>query len=319
MQFTANPASIGRGQSSTLTWVVDNATTVTINQGVGNVDARSGSIAVSPTQTTTYMLTATGSNGTTNASVTVQVTDVPAGTPQILRFEASPISIAPGGTSTLSWATSGATIVSISGVGAVTPNGSTTVSPTQTTTYVLTATSSDGRSVTAPVTVTVAPANVPQIVTFVATPQTIDVGTPSQLCWQINGATSISITPAVGSNLNANDCATVRPEMTTTYTLVATNAAGEIRGNVTVNVGQVRVLSFTSNPVFSQAAGDPVTLSWQTENATSVVIVSNELGPQTLPPSGTLVTRPISNATYTLTAYGRGGQTVSVTIEVFVR
>ena len=62
-----------------------------------------------------------------------------------------------------------------------------------------------------------------------------------------------------------------------------------------------------------------MTLAWTTQNATSVVIVGNELAPQTLPANGTLVVRPITNTTYTLTAYGPGGQTVSVTISVFVR
>jgi hypothetical protein len=62
-----------------------------------------------------------------------------------------------------------------------------------------------------------------------------------------------------------------------------------------------------------------VTLAWQTQNAQSVVIVGNELGPQTLQPNGSLVVKPITNTTYTLTAYGPGGQTVSVTISVFVR
>ena len=64
------------------------------------------------------------------------------GNPQIIRFEASPLNIAPGGSSTLSWTTTGATTVSISGVGSVTPNGSTEVTPTQTTTYTLTASDS---------------------------------------------------------------------------------------------------------------------------------------------------------------------------------
>jgi hypothetical protein len=123
----------------------------------------------------------------------------------------------------------------------------------------------------------------------------------------------------VGSNLNPNDCATVSPTLTTTYTLTATNGSGQIQGNVTVNVGQVRVLSFTSDPAYAAAAGDPVTLAWQTQNATSVVIVANSLPPQSLQPSGTLVVRPISTTTYTLTAYGPGGQTVSVSIDVFVR
>jgi hypothetical protein len=162
---------------------------------------------------------------------------------------------------------------------------------------------------------------VPQIVTFVANPATIDAGQSTKLCWQVTNAASggISITPGVGSNLNANDCATVTPTATTTYTLTATNATGQIQANVTVNVGAIRILAFTADPVFSGAAGAPVTLAWQTQNANSVVIVGNELGPQNLPANGSLVVKPITNTTYTLTAYGNAGQTVSVTIEVFVR
>ena len=221
--------------------------------------------------------------------------------------------------STLSWTTTGATQVSISGVGAVTPNGSTTVTPTQTTTYTLSATGSDGKTVTAPITVTVATGTIPQVVVFVATPQNIDAGSSTKLCWQVTGATNISIQPGVGSNLNANDCATVSPNATTTYTLTATNATGQIQANATVNVGTVKITSFTADPVTSTAAGDPVTLSWTTENATSVVLIGSEIGPQTLPPNGTFVIHPITNSTYTLTAYGNGGQTVSATISVFVR
>jgi len=319
LQFSANPAAILPGQASTLTWVVENATSVTINPGPGAVDAHSGSVSVTPATTTTYTLAATGAAGTVNATVTVQVGTAPAGNPQIIRFEANPVSIAPGQSSTLSWTTTGATTVTISGVGSVAPNGSTSVTPAQTTTYTLTASSADGHSVTAPVTVIVAPLNIPQILTFVANPQTIDAGQSTKLCWQVSGATNITITPGVGSNLNANDCATVSPTTTTTYTLTATNAQGQIQANTTVNVGAVRILSFTANPVTSEAAGSLVTLAWSTQNATSVVIVGNELPPQTLPANGTLDIHPITNTTYTLTAYGPAGQTVSVTISVFVR
>ncbi len=318
-QFLANPANIQPGGSSTLVWVVQGATTVTIQPGPGSVNANSGSISVSPAQTTTYTLTATGPGGTSTQSATVTVGGATAGTPQIIRFEANPVSITPGGSSTLSWATSGATTVTISGVGNVAVNGSTTVSPTQTTTYTLTASNSTGGSVTAPVTVTVAGANIPQIVTFVATPQNISPGQSTKLCWQVNGATSIGITPGVGSNLNANDCATVSPTTTTTYTLTATNATGQIQGNVTVNVGTVQILSFTASPPNSSAAGNPVVLSWTTANATSVVLIGGDVSPQSLSANGTFTVNPISNQTYTLTAYGPGGQTVSVTISVFVR
>jgi uncharacterized cupredoxin-like copper-binding protein len=321
VRFDATPNQINSGQSSTLTWIVQGATSVSINNGVGNNLALTGSATVSPTANTTYTLTATGPNGNVTATATVSVgTPNTTGNPQIVRFEASPLTIAPGGSSTLSWATNGATTVSISpGIGNVPVNGSTTVSPSATTTYTLTASSADGKSVTAPVTVTVAPASVPQIVVFVATPQTIDAGQSTKLCWQVVNATSIKIDPGVGGNLNANDCATVSPTTTTTYTLTATNATGQIQGNVTVNVGSVRILSFNANPPTSTAAGNPVVLSWTTQNATSVVLIGSEIAPQNLNPNGQFTVNPITNSTYTLTAYGPGGQTVSVTISVFVR
>jgi uncharacterized cupredoxin-like copper-binding protein len=318
VRFDANPTSILAGQTSTLTWVVQGATSVTIQPGLGSVSL-TGSSTVSPAQTTTYTLTAVGPAGTVNATTTVTVGGAAVGTPQIVRFEASPLTIQPGQQSTLSWSTNGATTVSISGVGAVTPNGSTTVSPAQTTTYTLSASSADGKTVTAPVTVTVATGTIPQIVVFVATPQNIDPGSSTKLCWQVTGATSISITPDVGSNLNANDCATVSPTATTTYTLTATNATGTIQANATVNVGTVKITSFTASVVSTTAAGDPSVLAWTTQNATQVVLIGGELGPQTLPVNGTFTVHPITNSTYTLTAYGPGGQTVSVTIGVFVR
>ena len=64
------------------------------------------------------------------------------------------------------------------------------MSPAQTTTYTLTATSADGKTVTAPITVMVARGTVPQVVVFVATPTTIDAGSSTKLCWQVTGATS---------------------------------------------------------------------------------------------------------------------------------
>ena len=47
---------------------------------------------------------------------------------------------------------------------------------------------------------------------------------------------------------------------------------------MTVNVGEVRILSFTADPVTSTAAGNPVILAWTTQNATSVVLIGSELG-----------------------------------------
>jgi hypothetical protein len=314
--FTASPTNIDAGQTATLSWTVAGASSVSISPGIGSVNPQSGSTQVSPQQTTTYTLTADGPGGSVHATAIVSVGG--GAPPQIIRFEASPLTIQPGQQSTLSWATNGASQVAISGVGAVTANGSTTVSPQQTTTYTLSVTGTNGQTVTAPVTVTVAAGALPQVATFVATPSAISAGQSTQLCWKVTNATSISIT-GVGNNLNANDCASVSPTQTTTYTLTAINASGQIQANATVTVGQVQILSFTANPATSAAAGSPVTLSWSTTNATSVILTGADIPPQTLPVNGSLVVNPITNSTYTLTAYGPGGQTVSSTISVFVR
>jgi peptidoglycan-associated lipoprotein len=70
--FSAEPATVERGQCATLTWRVENATQVAINPGVGNVNA-SGTQRVCPPSTTTYTLSASGPGGSVTASATVNV------------------------------------------------------------------------------------------------------------------------------------------------------------------------------------------------------------------------------------------------------
>ena len=70
--LSASPPTIYPGDSTALTWTTGNATSQSINNGVGSV-AASGSVSVSPTVTTTYTLTATGAGGTTTTSATVTV------------------------------------------------------------------------------------------------------------------------------------------------------------------------------------------------------------------------------------------------------
>ena len=70
-QFTAEPTSIQRGQSSTLRWeVTGDATSVSIDQTIGTVQ-NAGNRRVFPSDSTTYTLTATGPGGSTTASATV--------------------------------------------------------------------------------------------------------------------------------------------------------------------------------------------------------------------------------------------------------
>lgn len=320
--FTASPSTIQPGGTSTLSWVVLNATTVTISPGVGSVNAGTGSTQVSPAATTTYTMTATGPAGTVTSSVVVTVSTAAAPGPQILMFNGSPLSITAGQSSTLSWTTQNATAVTISGLGAEPLNGSVSTGVLQTTTtYTLTATGPGGTQVTAVITIQVAPASVPQVVVFTASPQTISAGQSSQLCWQVIGATSISISNGIGSNLQGNACQTISPQTTTTYVLTATNASGQIQASVTVNVGSTMILSFTASPEFSPIQGGPVTLTWTTQNATSVALVGGDMSasPANLPVNGSITVNPNDNATYTLIAYGAGGSSVSAVISVYVR
>jgi peptidoglycan-associated lipoprotein len=74
--FTAEPSTIERGQSSTLSWSISNATDMSINSGIGAVQSQ-GQRQVFPTNTTTYTLTARGPGGTDSRSVTVTVSTAP--------------------------------------------------------------------------------------------------------------------------------------------------------------------------------------------------------------------------------------------------
>jgi hypothetical protein len=71
LSFSADPASITKGQSSNLSWSVSDATSVRIDNGVGVVNA--GSVSVSPDTTTTYGLTAENAAGPATASAAVTV------------------------------------------------------------------------------------------------------------------------------------------------------------------------------------------------------------------------------------------------------
>ena len=148
--FSALPMSIAPGASSTLSWTTTNATTVDIDNGVGTGLAPANSATVTPAATTTYTATATGPGGTATATVTVTVSSALS-----ITLTASPTSISPGGSSTLTWVSNG-TSVTISGInGTQSPSGSLTVTPSATTAYTATATDNSLNTATSTATVTV--------------------------------------------------------------------------------------------------------------------------------------------------------------------
>jgi peptidoglycan-associated lipoprotein len=72
----ANPTSLNKGDATTLSWSSTNATQLTISPEVGAV-APEGSTKVTPADSTTYTITASGPGGSADASVRVTVAAPP--------------------------------------------------------------------------------------------------------------------------------------------------------------------------------------------------------------------------------------------------
>src|SRR6476646_2380275 len=162
-QFSVNPSTVNSGQTTTLTWATENATSVTITPTV-SVPEDSGALPTSASavvpvsDTTTCSITATGPGGITGPqTVTVSV-------PVTVALNASPNTIVPGQSSTLSWQVTHGSPTSLSitdGSGATIcnpcalPHGTTSVTPASTDTYTATASIAANDSITQSTTVTV--------------------------------------------------------------------------------------------------------------------------------------------------------------------
>ncbi len=141
--FTATPTTLPNGGGAvTLAWTASDASTLSIDQGVGDVSGQLNA-STNVSTTTTFTLTATNAIGNTTATTTVAVQPLPA--PTITSFTATPASLpAGGGAVTLNWATTGATSVAIdNGIGVVTGT-SKVVNVTANTTFTLTASNAGG-------------------------------------------------------------------------------------------------------------------------------------------------------------------------------
>ena len=68
--FTADAAIVAPGNSTTLRWSVTNATSLSIDHGVGPVSG--ASVVVTPVDTTTYTLTVTNAAGTSLTRIMTQ-------------------------------------------------------------------------------------------------------------------------------------------------------------------------------------------------------------------------------------------------------
>jgi hypothetical protein len=72
-------------------------------------------------------------------------------------------------------------------------------------------------------------------VIFASNPSAINAGGPSNLQWNVTGATSVSIDQGIGA-VSASGTKVVSPATSTTYTLTATNSAGTITRSAVVTL-----------------------------------------------------------------------------------
>jgi hypothetical protein len=220
----AQPATIQAGDTATLNWSAQNAARVTISPGIGAV-ANTGSVTVTPTETTAYTITAVGPNNITQDSCGIVVTVTPGGgLPRIVRFSVTPATINSGQLSTLLWVVENADKVNISTLGDVPLNGARDVGPAETTTYTLTATNRAG-SATATATLAVIVPPPLAITSFTADPPVSNSpGARVFLTCETTGAVTVHINGILF--LPPKPTAVVFPERDSTYTCVATGAGG---------------------------------------------------------------------------------------------
>lgn len=150
--LSVSSSSIVSGQSTTLSWNTAGSGPITCNATGGWSGSRgaSGSVVVSPTSTTTYILTCSNNVGTSTKSVTVTVNYAPTAS-----LSANATTITEGDSVQLSWSTTGTGPITCNASGgwsgSKAASGSQSVSPSSTKTYTLTCSSpygSQARSIT---------------------------------------------------------------------------------------------------------------------------------------------------------------------------
>lgn len=230
--FSADSYRIGYGASTNLNWNVNNAQSVSIDNGVGS-QSLSGLYKVTPNTDTTYTLTAKGFTGISDKTKSVNIVVVPDATINNFTVDNGEISV--GDTSTFSWNVSNAESLTLNGESVNKTSGTKPVvfSTAGSFTYSLQTTSLSG-TVANSESKTVNVYNAPSITSFTANPTIIDAGQPVTLTFNTTNAVYNEIN---GVTMNSNANYVVNPTTTTTYTLLSRNPVNkQVTKDVVVTV-----------------------------------------------------------------------------------
>lgn len=187
ISISLSSSSIIQGQSATLSWNVYNSTSRSLS-GVGSIPA-SGSLTVSPSDDTTYTISATYYSYTSsNASRTLVVY-----VPPVVTLTADRTTLLRGESTTLRWSTTGdATSATITpGIGTSNLSSYQNISPTETTTYIASVSGPGGVDSAQLTIVVIQPPSV-----SVTGPVSVSYGSSVVLQYEVENATqSFSVTP----------------------------------------------------------------------------------------------------------------------------
>jgi len=270
------------GEDVTLFWGTTDATSVSLNNGVGSV-AVDGSKSVFVDSDTTFILSVNGTYGNTSCQVSVEVEEVeePAKCEYLKIDGQTHLSLPDGGKNvTLTWDTTNADSVSINnGVGSVGDDGSKTVFVGDDATFVLTAVGTAGNDTcTATVDVDEEETEYPQCDYFRVDDDDVEEGDRVELEWGTTNADKVYINNGIGY-VSDDGTEDVRVYDDITYTLTVTNGNEEDKCEVRIRVDEEEEsntprcdLEISDKHV---NAGDIVTLEWDTDYAEEITIEDN--------------------------------------------
>lgn len=334
---TVSPSTVAAGESVTVTWATQRATSVSVKDGARTLvtaaeqEVASGSRTFVVTTSRTFTLVATGPGGTESIDLPVTVV-APA---RVDRFVAAPSEIVVGGSVTLSWTTADAQELTLTANGDPVevegglPAGSVTLTPETTTVYEL-AVAGPGGEGHASLQVTVH--GQPVIGEFDAVPRTrYRRREPAVLQWRTSGAVSVSVSTTddeVVDLLGANPAAgsaQIFPEEDTTYILTAVGPGGTVESApILVEVLEpppLVELSLLRNPINRGMTSE---LAWRIVDADTFSVAASTDGETftaidigTRGADDAIPTTPEATTTYRITAtntFGTTEKTVTQTV-----
>lgn len=289
VSFSASPATIAAGQSSTLSWSSSNAAACTLDGATVALTGTQGTGVLSLSRS--YNMACSNTSFSTPASTTVIVAP-----PPTVNFSADATTIAYNQSTTLRWTTSDASTCSLDGVGVPVNSSQSTGALTSNKTYNLSC-SGIGGATARSVSITVLQ---PPTVTFTADATTVGINQSTTLRWTSSNANSCTL-DGVGVAVNGSQ-STGALTSKRTYSLSCANSGGTTARSVTITVIPAPTVTLTADAYEVPISGS-TTLRWSSVNASSCTLNSASVATSGSQSTGALTTSKV----FTLACSGLGG------------